>query len=723
MLNIQDKNGKYIVQELIEKAQNGGGYVEYVMPALKNERNSQKISYVMGIPDWQWYVGAGVYMDDIEDEINTLHQKMKQSFEHSVFFMVALLLVFGAILGSYYFTVNDRIKKDFRTIAEFFDNLSRHSHLIDTTKLKFKEFADMANHANAMLKIKLSMTKDLEQYKKIVSSSDDLLALIDKNYRYLAISGGYLTFFNRTEEEILGRSMPELLGEEYFNTYIKEYSDKALSGISFEREYWIEGAEKKHYLHSKYYPFFEDGNEQVVSAYVVSARDITDKKENEDKLIASEKELEFLAHNDVLTGLPNRALLHDRIAHALSNANRLGTLVAVCFIDLDNFKKINDSFGHSYGDDILKQLAQRMQKTMRSSDTLSRIGGDEFVLVLENIKEYHEITTIIGKIQSVFSIPFLSKGETFFLTSSIGVSVYPEHGLDSEALIKNADTAMYKAKDSGKNTYAFYTIEMSIASYERIGMENALREAISQNQFMLYYQPQIDLSSHQVVGIEALIRWNHPREGIIPPGRFINFTEETRLIIPIGEFVLRRSCMDLICLQKEHLLDQNATLSVNVSGVQIEFSDFLTTLKTVLDETKIDPKNLEMEITESFIMNDPARWIELLKKMRSLGLSIAIDDFGTGYSSLSYLRKLPIDKLKVDMSFVKDIPAREDACAIVDSILNLAHTMKIVSLAEGIEHIEQERYLAWRKCQQGQGYLYTQPMDFKNLKIWLKQRT
>ncbi|MDD2382638.1 MAG: cache domain-containing protein [Sulfurospirillaceae bacterium] len=722
MINIQDKNGKFIVQELIDKAQSGGGYVDYVMPALKNERNMQKLSYVIGIPEWQWYVGAGVYVDDIDEEIAHLQVKMKQSFQRSVLFMIALMVVFGILLGFLYSKISDKIKKDFFTFANFFDDLSHRDNFIDITKLKFREFEEMASHANIMLETKLSMTKNLEKYKKIVSSSDDLLALIDKNYTYLAISGGYIKFFNKSQEEILGHTMPELLGEEYFNKNIKSYSDRVLCGESFEAEYWIETSQCRHFLHSKYHPFFEDGIEKAASAYVVSARDITDKKEYEDKLVASERELEFLAHNDALTGLPNRVFLNGRISHALKNANRLGTLIAVCFIDLDNFKRINDSFGHSYGDDILKQLSRRFEVSIRSSDTLSRIGGDEFILLLENINTEHEITTIIAKIQSVFNTPFLSKGETFFLTSSIGVSVYPDHGLDSETLIKNADAAMYKAKEAGKNTYAFYTLDMTIASYERIGIENALRVAIEQSQFIVYYQPQINLQSQKVVGLEALIRWNHPRDGIITPGRFIQFAEDARLIIPIGEFVLRRGCLDLISLKKEHILTEETTLSVNISGIQIEYSDFLSTLKMILAETKINPSSLEMEITESFIMNDPARWIELLHSMRNLGVSIAIDDFGTGYSSLSYLRKLPIDKLKVDMSFVKDIPEHEDACAIVDSILNLAHTMKITSLAEGIERIEQEHYLASHHCKQGQGFMYAKPMDVKSLKEWLKLR-
>ncbi|WP_342587551.1 putative bifunctional diguanylate cyclase/phosphodiesterase [Sulfurospirillum multivorans] len=454
-------------------------------------------------------------------------------------------------------------------------------------------------------------------------------------------------------------------------------------------------------------------------AYVVSARDNTEKKANEERLLASEKELEFLAHNDALTGLPNRLLLTDRIAHAIENSKRQGGMIAVCFLDLDNFKKINDSYGHSYGDEILKQLALRLQGRIRHCDTLSRIGGDEFILLVENIKEKHEIEIIISKIQAIFEEPFINKAQKFFLSASIGVSVYPDHGTDGELLIKNADTAMYKAKEAGKNTYTFYTLDMTIASYERIGMENALREAIKEKQFVVYYQPQVDLKTGKLIGLEALLRWNHPLEGILPPGRFIAFSEETHLIVEIGAWILKQTCIDLVSLHHEGLF--SGTISVNISGVQIEFSDFLTTLKETIAETKVDPSMLEIEVTESFIMHDPERWIVLLKEMQHLGMSIAIDDFGTGYSSLSYLRKLPINKLKIDMSFVKDIPKLEDACAIVNSIINLAQNMKITTLAEGIEHKDQEEYLAEHGCEQGQGYLYAKPMSLKNLKTWMQK--
>ena len=720
MYAMQDSYGKLIVQELIEKAKRGGGFVEYVMPPLKGQRPLLKMSYVQAIEDWQWYIGAGIYIDDLNYELQELKRTIQKELKRTLYSIAFWMFLFTLFIGGLYLLISRKIRKDFEIFIEFFDSLVTKDQMIDISKVKFKEFEELANHANAMLKAKIFSNKHLEQYKKIVSSSDDFLALIDRNYTYLAISEAYQKFFNKEKEEILGHTMPELYGAQYFVENLKHLSDRVLAGETFEHEFWSYSALGKRFLHTKYFPYYEKEDDPLPMAYVVSARDNTEKKANEDRLIASEKELEYLAHNDALTGLPNRLLLTDRISHAIENSKRQGGMIAVCFIDLDNFKKVNDSYGHSYGDEILKQFALRVQSKIRHCDTLSRIGGDEFILLVENIKEKHEIEIILAKIQTIFEEPFINKAQKFFLSASIGVSVYPDHGTDGEMLIKNADTAMYKAKEAGKNTYAFYTLDMTVASYERVGMENALREAIKEKQFVVYYQPQIDLRTRKLIGLEALLRWNHPLEGILPPGRFIAFTEETHLIVEIGAWILKQTCIDLVGLRKEGLFE--GTVSINISGVQIEYSDFLTTLKETIAETKVDPSMLEMEVTESFIMHDPERWIALLKEMQNLGMNIAIDDFGTGYSSLSYLRKLPINKLKIDMSFVKDIPKLEDACAIVNSIITLAQTMKITTLAEGIEHQEQETYLFENGCEQGQGYLYAKPMSLRDLRIWIKKQ-
>ncbi|WP_263832706.1 bifunctional diguanylate cyclase/phosphodiesterase [Sulfurospirillum oryzae] len=717
--HLQDGNGKYYIQEIITKVKEGGGFVEYQTLERHQLVSQKKLSYVVPLADWQWYIGTGVFINNLNQEIQILRNAMSEEIQRAFYSIIVWFLVFSFIAGILYFYISHKIRKDFALFINFFDSLANKDEVIDPASLKFKEFEELAKHANTMLKAKIFTNKHLEQYKKIVSSSDDFLALIDRNYTYLAISEAYQKFFNKRTEEILGHTMPELHGSQYFIENLKHLSDRALSGETFEDEFWALSAYGKRFLHTKYFPYYENEGDVLPMAYVVSARDNTEKKANEDRLLASEKELEFLAHNDALTGLPNRLLLSDRIAHAIENSKRQGGMIAVCFIDLDNFKKVNDSYGHSYGDEILKQFAQRVQGKIRHCDTLSRVGGDEFILLVENIQEKHEIEIILSKIQMIFEEPFINKKQKFFLSASMGISLYPDHGIDGETLIKNADTAMYKAKDAGKNTYAFYTLDMTVASYERVGMENALREAIKEKQFLVYYQPQMDLKTHKLIGLEALLRWNHPLEGILAPGRFIAFTEETHLIVEIGAWILKQTCIDLVGLHQEELF--KGTVSINISGVQIEFSDFLKTLKETIEETKVDPSMLEIEITESFIMHDPERWIALLKQMQNLGMNIAIDDFGTGYSSLSYLRKLPINKLKVDMSFVKDIPNLEDACAIVNSIINLAQNMKITTLAEGIERKDQESYLAEHGCEQGQGYLYAKPMSLVELKHWIKK--
>jgi len=436
MYALQDSNGKFIVQELIEKAKKGGGFVEYMMPSFKGQQALPKMSYVESIDDWQWYVGAGIYLDDLNHELYELKMSIDEELKRTLYSILFWMLMFSVVVGGFYLIISRKIRKDFDLFITFFDSLVNQDQLIDTSNVKFKEFEELANHANAMLRAKIFSNKHLEQYKKIVSSSDDFLALIDRNYIYLAISEAYQKFFNKRKEEILGHSMPELYGAQYFVENLKHLSDRVLSGETFEHEFWALASFGKRFLHTKYFPYYENEDDPLPMAYVVSARDNTEKKANEERLLASEKELEFLAHNDTLTGLPNRLLLTDRIAHAIENSKRQGGMIAVCFLDLDNFKKINDSYGHSYGDEILKQLALRLQGRIRHCDTLSRIGSDEFILLVENIKEKHEIEVIIAKIQAIFEEPFINKAQKFFLSASIGVSVYPDHGTDGETLIK-----------------------------------------------------------------------------------------------------------------------------------------------------------------------------------------------------------------------------------------------------------------------------------------------
>jgi len=709
MYNIQDKNGKYIVRELIKKAKHTGGFVDYVMPALGNEKNKQKLSYVQGIPEWKWFVGAGLYVDDVENEIVHLKTVITDEYIKLIIYYIAIAMAVFVLFLFVLKKVNKKAESDFILFKEFLQNISIKKAPINIESIEFTEFEKIALYANKMLYEKIALEDYLKKYETIVSTSKDFIALIDKNYIFHVANETYSHYFNKPREEILGHHVKEVFGEENFENRTKLLQDRALAGESFSVEIWINFPIGRKCISVYYSPNLKDDKSEV-EFFVVVGRDITDKKD-------AQKQLEYIAHHDNLTDLPNRILLNDRIMQAINNANREGTMLALCFIDLDNFKKINDAFGHAYGDDVLKQVTKRILSSLRETDTLSRIGGDEFILLLEHLNDVSEVEKIVTKVQRNFDKPFISHKQKFFPTSSIGISVYPQDGKNNEDLIKNADIAMYEAKEHGKNSHKFFKSQMGLIPHKLVTMENILKEAIEKEQFVVYYQPQINLKTGKVSGLEALIRLQNPQEGLLLPVEFIQIAEDTQMIIPIGEFILQQACLDVMALKNDGIF--NGNISINISGRQIEHSDFLSTLKRVIAFTKIDPKKIELELTESVLMKDALQWCTLLEQIKQIGVKIAIDDFGTGYSSLSYLHKLPIDKLKIDMSFVKDIPLSEDACMIANAIIRLSDTMGMTTIAEGIETIEQEQYLRDNRCEEGQGYLYSKPMSLEALIKWL----
>ncbi len=461
-------------------------------------------------------------------------------------------------------------------------------------------------------------------------------------------------------------------------------------------------------------PFLRDADQQVIQI-VGTAVDVTELRD-------SEVRLEHLAHHDPLTNLPNRTLLHARLEHSLQVSERLGLQLCVCFIDLDNFKNINDSYGHSVGDKVLIKVANRMQGIIRKGDTLARVGGDEFVLVMDNIDLEGHRREVLRKFIQVFDRPFTVDNKDFNVSMSMGVSCYPLHGQSIEALNKHADTAMYQAKLAGKNTFRIYSELMSKNVIARMEMEIDLKAAVDDDhkQFELYYQPQLCLKTHKVVGLEALIRWNHPIKGLIPPDDFIPLAEELRLIIPIGLWVLQQACVDLKQLQET--LGYDGRIAINVSAIQLEDSDFISQIQKVMEFTEVSPEKIEIEVTESVIVSDPKGSIARLNTLRAMHFNIAMDDFGTGYSSLSDLKKLPLTKLKIDKSFVDDLPDGEDDQAISTAIISLAKAMKMSTLAEGIETEAQMAYLAENGCIFGQGYWFSKPKPLAEIMDWMASR-
>ncbi len=440
-----------------------------------------------------------------------------------------------------------------------------------------------------------------------------------------------------------------------------------------------------------------------------------------------EKRLARLAYYDSLTGLPNRRLFHDRLDQALGRARRSEKLVGILFLDLDHFKEINDTLGHLFGDLLLQEVAKRLSAVVRREDTVARLGGDEFTVVLENLSGVDGAEVIAQKILHALRQSFHLEGHEIYVTTSIGMTFYPLDDNDIERLIMNADSAMYQAKARGRNTYNLYTATIQHDAEERLALETALRKAVEsatdflvhyQPEFVLHYQPEIDRYSGEVVGVEALVRWQHPRLGLLGPDRFIPLSEETGLIVPLGEWVLRTACRQAVAWRAAGL--PPFSVAVNVSALQLQTRDIVQRIADILKETGLEGRYLELELTESMLLNKTEELGAILRDLKTMGISISIDDFGTGHSSLANLQRLPVDKVKIDISFIRNIMTNEHDAAIVTGIINMAHKVGLKVVAEGVETDEQLMYLFSHHCDIMQGYHFSRPMaaaDFETLLV------
>jgi diguanylate cyclase (GGDEF)-like protein/PAS domain S-box-containing protein len=423
---------------------------------------------------------------------------------------------------------------------------------------------------------------------------------------------------------------------------------------------------------------------------------------------AAQARIEFLAYHDVLTGLPNRLLACDRLELAMRHADRTQDKVGLLFLDLDNFKAINDSLGHPVGDALLKAFAARLRECLRESDTLSRQGGDEFLIVLPDLHAGQALQVTASKILERMAADFEIDGVILNSTVSIGIAVYPDNGGDAATLLKMADTAMYHAKEAGRNAFRFYAEQMNLDAIEGLTIRNGLRQALECNQFVLHYQPQFDLSSGAVVGAEALIRWNHPEMGLLYPGRFISIAEDSGLIVPIGDWVLREACRQAVAGRQAGL--PPLLMAVNLSAVQFKRSDLEQSVAAALADSGHDPACLELELTESILIQDTENVLATVQRLKSLGIKLSIDDFGTGYSSLSYLKRFAVDKLKIDQSFVRDMVTDPNDAAIVGAIIQMARSLNLKTIAEGVEDERTMSCLQLQHCDEAQGYHFSRPI-------------
>jgi diguanylate cyclase (GGDEF)-like protein len=568
---------------------------------------------------------------------------------------------------------------------------------------------------------------ELRQYKRLINVSQDYISLIDEHYVYQAVNDAYLKARNKTLQEVLGQNVAEVWGQQVFNDFIKDKVDRCLRGEVVNDQSVFEFRESEtDYMDVTYYPCY--GHEGRIAHVVVISRNISNMIED---IKRSEAKITHLTYYDTLTRLPNRLQLMDRLALEISHAKRTKKMLAVLFLDLDHFKRINDTFGYKAGDELLETVASRLSQQLRQSDTVSRmdynvqdvgdsvsrVGGDEFSIIIPRLSEGQLATIVAKRILDVMKAPFVIQNQELRMTTSIGISLYPNDGHDVEILLQNASTALYRAKDRGRDNYQFYSPAMNEMALERIELENNLHHALEQNEFLLYYQPQYELRTSKIVGMEALVRWNNRDKGLIPPNSFIPLAEETGLILSIGEWVLRTACKQAKALQDEGFTPLR--VAVNLSARQFQDPDLIEKVSLILKETGLPPNDLELEITESAMIQDVDNAISILHDLKKMDITIALDDFGTGYSSLTYLKKFPIDTLKIDRSFVSDIDVRNaDSLAIVAAIVAMARKLRIRAVAEGVESEEQLSFLQGQECDEVQGYLLSPPIpapDFRKL--------
>jgi diguanylate cyclase (GGDEF)-like protein/PAS domain S-box-containing protein len=557
--------------------------------------------------------------------------------------------------------------------------------------------------ANDQILRKLESSEFLHRF--IVDNSPDVVFMLDAD--------GKFTFLNDTIHALLGYDKSELIGKHYATIVAGQSADQAryvfMERRSGERksrnvELKLKCKDQSEYryfdtssMSADVFDSTEAGvNTKVKGTYGV-ARDITERKQ-------AEEIIKFQAYHDLLTRLPNRTLLEDRLSMAIRQANRNRQKLAVMFLDLDRFKWVNDTLGHTTGDRLLQSVSQRLEDCLRKGDTLARFGGDEFALVLPQIQSHDDAITIAEKMLNELKEPFEIDDHQLFVTTSIGIAIYPEAGETMDTLIQSADMAMYYIKERSKNGYQLFDEAISAHTNSRLTLERELRIAMTSKQLRVCYQPQVKATTKEIVGFEALVRWDHPEKGVIFPGDFIPIAEETGLILQLGEQVLETACADLCQWRSEGLV--NARVSINFSALQVDQDDFIENIVSQLAKYEIPGSCLEVEITENVIMSDMAHVIQKLRHLTRLGIKIAIDDFGTGYSSLSYLQQFPISTLKIDKSFINSIHAGESGSSIVDAIVAMAKGLKLNLIAEGVENHSQLDYLKELGCHEIQGFLF-----------------
>ncbi|MFO1430175.1 MAG: EAL domain-containing protein [Candidatus Competibacteraceae bacterium] len=568
---------------------------------------------------------------------------------------------------------------------------------VDGRALRHSSFRDISQRRI----LQTPETDHWEFYANVLDHFPDPVWQADTNGRGRYFNRSWLEFTGRTLEQELGDGWIAGIHPDDREHWLHTLQEACRERRPLAREYRLQ------YHGEEYRWVFERGKpclspDGTLLGYVGSCHDVQEEKQ-------LQEQLRYIGQYDPLTGLPNQTLLEDRLRQALANARRSGKQVVLLFTNLDCFKIVNDSLGYKVGDQLLQQVAKRLKRCLREGDTLSRRGGDEFMVLLSDLRHIEDAAHVADKLLKSLADPYTIDEIELHISASIGISIYPDDGQDVETLLRNADTAMYFAKQNGRNRYQFFTPVMNSRAYEYLMMQNHLRRALEREEFELNYQPQVDLKRGMIVGAEALLRWRHPELGMIAPSQFIPIAEESGLIVPIGEWVMHEACRQGRLWQEARL--PPLTIAINLSAAQFRKGDIVHNIERAFRENRLDPSRLELELTEGTVMQNAEEAIRILRELKAMGIKLSIDDFGTGYSSLSYLKRFPIDRLKVDKSFVRDITLNEDDAEITRAIIGMAHGLGLKVIAEGVEHEDQLKFLRWQKCDDMQGYYFSRPLQ------------
>lgn len=672
--------------------------IELLIYALKNNKDSSKIENPLFNDIRVQTINITDYINDLlkieRDYAFKLKRESEIKFETIKYFIFPMILLLFVIISAFFITISKNIVILNETLEEKSDDLR---------KLYFK----------------------LEETLHLFDTGEYIL------FKWNNDENWSVDYVSPNVYELLGYAQDEFLHNDiiYSNLINSQHLDRVTQEVITNSK---EEDKTDSFIHQPYQVRKKDGSQiwiydstkilrdknGIITHYIGYIHDITTYIEQSQKLETEKERFFHLANHDVLTNLPNRMMFDDRVAQAIKSAKRQKNKFALLFIDLDHFKEINDSLGHEVGDIVLQEVAKRLSDLVRDEDSLARLGGDEFTMLLKHIKSIENISDISSKIITALQKPIVTGKHELYVTSSIGISLYPEDGLSTVELLKNADAAMYKAKENGRNKFEFYTNDMTKFALKKIELEVAMRRALENNEFKLFYQPQININSGKITGAEALIRWDSPQKGIVSPAEFIPIFENSSLIIEITNFVLKEASKQIVKLKNSSL--NIPKISINLSGRDIRDKNLYERISNTLKENYCEPSWIELEITEGFLMQDTQETIEKLKVFRKMGMDISIDDFGTGYSSLSYLKKLPITKLKIDQSFVRDMQDNMSDRNIIKAIIALSKSMDLQVIAEGVETSEQKALLQEENCDEMQGYLYSKPLsqaDFEKLLI------